>query len=133
MSKFVIVDINGKSCVINDEQWRKSIVTLRMADVSTPETLYVRLPKCKVTKIWVTLDGAVITANAVLTCYNIDQTMGSLTIDYTTSGAGVFIELIVPSGNADFDGVTQYLKIVGDGGSTNAVVGMITVEYLEKI
>lgn len=109
---------------------KKGAVVVRIADISTTETLYLMLPKCTVTKIWSVLSGAIADVNATITAYRIGTalTNGVITIDYSGSGAGD-IDSCTPTANNDFDGSTQYLKLVGGGESTNAVPVLVTVEF----
>lgn len=112
---------------------RKGAITVRITDISTAETLYLMLPKCKVTKIWSVLSGAIADVDATITCYRIDTglTDGVITIGYDGSAAGD-IDSCSPSANNDFNGSDQYLKLVGGGESTNTVPVLITVEFEYK-
>lgn len=109
---------------------KTNTMAVRIADISTAETLYVMMPKCTVTRISSVLSGVIAVGNANIVAYNVDTgiTDGTLAIAFGDSAAGV-IDTTLPSANNTFDGSTQYLKLVGDGGSTNAVPVIVTIEY----
>ncbi len=105
-------------------------IVVRIADISAAETLYCMLPKCTVTKISTVISGAVTVADATITAANKTDDMadGVVTIAHSGSAAGV-IDSCEPTTYAVFDGVADYLKLVGDGGSTDAATALVTVEY----
>jgi len=109
---------------------KKGVVVVRIADISTAETLYLMLPECTVTKIWSVLSGTIANVNATITASRIGValTNGVITIAFAGSAAGD-IDSCTPTANNDFDGSTQYLKLVGGGESTNAVPVLVTVEF----
>lgn len=109
---------------------KKGALVIRIADISTAETLYLMLPKCTVTKIWSVLSAVIATANATITAYRIGAalTNGVITIAYSGSAAGD-IDSCTPTANNVFDGSTHYLKLVGGGESTNAVPVLVTIEF----
>jgi len=102
-------------------------VVARIADISTAETIYLALPKCKVTKIWTVLSGT-ITGTTTLTPSRSATAITGGVVSVVAGDAGL-IAYSVPTANNEFDGVKHFLKIVGNGGSTNAVPVLITVEY----
>ncbi len=108
---------------------RTNIAVVRIADISTAETLYLLLPKCKIIKISSVLAGAITVANATITASRVTTalTNGVITIAFSGSAAGD-VDLCEPTANNVFDG-TQYLKLVGNGGSTTAAVVLVTAEY----
>jgi len=102
-------------------------VVARIADISTGETIYLMLPKCRVTKIWAVLSGT-ITGTTTLTPSRSATAITGGVVSVVAGGAGK-IAHSVPSAVNVFDGVSHYLKIVGNGGSVNAVPVLVTVEY----
>jgi len=102
---------------------------LRIADVSTEETLYLMLPKCKVMKISSVLTGAIITADAVIDAYKdaVDLTGGKITITQVGSATGD-IDSCKPSALNEFNGVNEYCKIINVGASGNVVPVLLTIE-----
>jgi len=105
-------------------------VVARIADVSTAETIYLALPKCRVTKIWSVLTGTIDTAAAVITAYKnaVGITGGVITIADAGSAAGD-IDFCQPSAGNEFDGVNDYLKIINTGASGQVFPVLLTVEY----
>jgi len=105
-------------------------VVARIADVSTNETIYLALPKCRVTKIWSVLTGTIDTADAVIDAYKnaVAITGGKITIATAGSAAGD-IDFCQPTALNEFDGVNDYLKLINIGASGNVVPVLVTVEY----
>lgn len=112
---------------------RKGTLAVRIADISTAETLYLMLPQCTVTKIWSVLSGVIATADATITTSRDGTalTNGVITIAYSGSAAGD-IDSCTPTANNDFDGSSQYLKLVGGGESDNTVPVLVTIEFEYK-
>lgn len=108
----------------------KNTITVRIADISTLETLYLLLPACTVIKISSVLSGAITDVDASITAYRdaVTLTNGVITLEVSGSGAGV-IDFCEPTDNNVFDG-TQYLKLVGDGLSTGVVPVLVTIEFV---
>lgn len=127
----VLVYDHGNSKYTHTAQ--KGTIVVRIADISTAETLYLMLPKCQVTKIWSVLSGTIATADATITASRIDTALtdGVITIGFDGSVAGD-IDSCTPTANHDFNGTDQYLKLVGGGESTNAVPVLVTVEFEYK-
>jgi len=111
-------------------QATKNAITVRIADISTAETLYVMLPKCTLKKISTVLSGTIATANATITASRNTTgiTDGVVTIGHSGSAAGD-IDSCSPTANHVFDGSSHYLKLVGGAESDNAVPVLITIEY----
>ena len=109
---------------------KTGVMQVRIADISAAEDLYLMMPKCTVTKISSVLSGAISVADATITAYNNTDAMtdGVITLAYDGSAAGD-IDSCTPTDNLTFDGSTDYLKLVGDGGSTTAVPVHVLVEY----
>jgi len=107
----------------------KNSITVRIADISTLETLYVPLPACTVKKITSVLSGAITGADATITANRdaVALTNGVITLEVSGSGAGV-IDSCEPTANNVFDGA-QYLKLVGGGESTGVVPVLVTIEF----
>jgi len=104
------------------------VLTARVADISTAETLYLMLPKCVIVEVSTVLTATIATANSILTLSKNAQaiTGGVITIAYDGSVAGD-IDIIHPTVYTDFNGSSDYLKIVGGGQSTNAAPVLITI------
>lgn len=104
------------------------VITTRIADISTAETLLLLLPKCVILEVSTVLTAEIATADATLTLSKIAQaiTGGVITIAYDGSAAGD-IDTIRPTVYTDFDGSADYLKIVGGGESTNTAPVLITI------
>lgn len=105
------------------------LVTTEITDVSTAgQTFVVPGFRGKIKKIHSVLNGAIATANAVLTTKigGTAVTGGGITIAFTGSAAGD-IDTATPSGNNAFT-PEQAIEIETDGGSANAVKAIITLE-----
>lgn len=109
---------------------KKGVVVVRIADISTAETLYVMLPECTVTRISSVLSGAIANVNATITANQdgVGLTNGVITIAFAGSAAGD-IDFCSPTGNNDFDGSTQYLRLDAGGESDNVVPVLVTIEF----
>ena len=92
-----------------------------IADISTGETIYSAMPQCTVMAIKSCLEGAITVADATITCSQNAQaiTGGVVTVANSGSGAGI-VNTANPTLYDEFDGVLDYLKMVGGGESTDA-------------
>ena len=99
-----------------------------LADISTASSIYFVIPvACTVTKVWGCLQGTIITADSVVTCYNnAGASMGTLTVAFTGSAAGD-IDSLTPSSNNTFT-AGQMMRIATDGGSANTVAELFVIE-----
>ena len=100
--------------------------TVSFLDISTAASQYVALPvACTIVRIEGALQGAIATANTILTFRNNAGTsMGDMTIAYSGSAAGD-VDTLSPASNNTFT-AGQRMKIDSDGGSTNAVNEQLT-------
>lgn len=112
----------------------EKMITVRIADISTAETIYLLPPACTVRSISTVLSGTIVTADATITAYRNTTaiTTGVVTIAYSGSAAGD-IDSCSPTAYNTFDGSTQYLKLVGGGESTNTVPVIVTIKYVESV
>lgn len=93
------------------------------ADVSTASTILIPVPfDCEVSQINFVLGGTISTADASIAVSRSDgASMGSEVITASGSAEGTTFEF-VPTGNATLTYAThKYIKLVSDGGSTNAI------------
>ena len=103
-------------------------LTVRMADISTAGSVYVVSPYAgTLSKAYSVIDGAIATADAVLTLNvnggtDITQT---ITIAYSGSAAGD-VDSCIPADNNTV-AVGNYIKITTNGASTNTVAATITL------
>jgi hypothetical protein len=104
------------------------VFNVKIADISSAETIHVAMPKCVVVKLMTVIEGTIANANAKvkLTKSGSDMANGEVTISYNGSAEGD-MDIAYPTTNNEFDGVADYMEVVGDGGSTNTVVAMATV------
>jgi hypothetical protein len=99
-----------------------------IADVSSPSTIYLAMPRAGlVKKVVGTLSAAITVANSIVTVRNsAGLSMGTMTITFTGSAPGSTFSLTPISNNivtAD-----DFITIVTDGGSTTVSVLSLTVE-----
>ncbi len=111
------------------EYTKKTYITVPIVDVSTAATWAFVPPKSVVTKISTVLSATIATADAVITCSNKAQaiTNGAITIAYDGSALGD-IDAVYPTAYSEFNGTTDYLKIVNGGASTNTAPVAVTFE-----
>ena len=108
-------------------------MNIKITDVSTAETLYLPMPKCMVVKGMSALEATIATADAVITLYKNASAMsgGVITIGYDGSAAGD-VDTCSPITYNEFNGTTDYLKVVNTGASTTASVGNLTLFYVPE-
>ena len=103
-------------------------LTVKMTDVSTSGSVYVVSPVAgTLSKAYSVIDGAIATADAVLTL-NVnggDDITNKITITQSGSGAGD-VDSCTPNDNNTV-AVGNYIKITTNGASTNTVAATITL------
>ena len=122
----VWVDIGEKRNVL--ATYKQNLIT-EIVDVSTGQTIYVPINFAgTVTRITSVLYGAITVGDAVLTCSigAVAITGGAITIANAGSAAGD-IDTVVPSA-ANVVAQGDYIKIVADGGSTDAARATVNIE-----
>lgn len=101
-------------------------LTTQIADVSTAGQIYVTAPdKGKIVGVYTALNGAIATADAVLTVKTAQGTAGTITIAYSGSAAGDVDSLVPTSNNEVNEGET--IEIETNGASTNTVPVEVTL------
>lgn len=103
-------------------------ITAYLADVSTAGQIYVVAPDAgRIVKIQSALNGAIATANAVLTAKigGTAVTNGAITIAYSGSAAGDVDSCSPTAANSVTAG--QAIEIETNGASTNTVPVMLTI------
>ena len=106
---------------------KTQVITLKIVDVSTVGQVYFHAPFAgTVTKVTSVLNGAIITADAVLTVKTQEGTAGTITIANAASAAGDVDSLTVASNGAVTAG--SLVEIETTGASGNVVAVDLTVE-----
>lgn len=97
-------------------------VAFQFTDVSSASSIYVPILRGgTIKKIIGVLSGAVTTANTIITIRNAaGLSMGTITIDHTTSGAGVVYTLTPTSNN--IVATDSFFYAESDGGSSTAQI-----------
>ena len=98
-------------------------------DISTAGSVFIPCPLAgDVNKIWVTLQGAITVADAIVTAEiaGVAITGLSVTVAYTGSAGGSTFSDTPTGGNTLTAG--QALEIITDGGSTTAMAAIVCVE-----
>ena len=120
--------INGTQIDATAEELNTKVLTVRLPDVSTASSVFVVSPYAgTLSKAYSAIDGAIATADAVLTLNvnggtNISET---ITIANSGSAAGV-VDSCAPSAHNTV-AVGDYIKITTNGASTNTVAATITL------
>ena len=104
------------------------VMNVKITDVSSAETIHLMPPKCVVVQMQTCLEKAITVGDAVvkLTKSGTDMTAGAVTIANSGSAEGT-VDIAHPTDNNEFNGTTDYLEVNTDGGSTTAVVCMVTI------
>jgi len=104
------------------------VFNVKITDISSAETLHLMPPKCVVVQMQTVLEKAITVADAgvKLTKNGTDMTAGAVVIATASSAEGD-VDICHPTANTEFNGTTDYLEVVGDGGSTTASVVMVTI------
>lgn len=107
----------------------KIFFTVVLTDVSTASSVYLAVPRAGVlNKVTSCLQGVIAGADSVVTVSNNGAaTIGTFTVAYSGSAAGD-IDTLTASANNTFTAGT-YIKITTDGGSTNTIAIIMTLEY----
>ena len=105
----------------------KFILTARIDDVSTADSIYVPIPvACTVNTVYTALGGAITSADATVTCRNnADTSMGTITVANAGSAAGD-VDSLTPASNNTFT-AGQRIRIDTDGGSSTAAELWISI------
>ena len=92
-----------------------------ITDISTAGSVYVPIPNAgTVTKVVTVLEGAIGTADAVITVYDdAAASMGTITVAFTGSAAGDVDTLSPTSNNTVTD--NTFIRIATSGASTNTI------------
>jgi len=110
---------------------KTKLITVEIPDISTASSVWV-VPgfACTVVAISTVINGAIITADAVLDPQigGVSITGGGITIAFTGSAAGV-VDQATPSA-ANAVAANEAVEIATDGGSTNTVAAVVTIEVL---
>jgi hypothetical protein len=98
-----------------------------IADVSSAETIFIPMPFAgTVTKVITVLEGAITSANAIVTVKNsAAASMGTITVAFTGSAAGDVDTLAPVSNNTVTD--DDYITVGTNGGSSTAQRLWVTV------
>jgi hypothetical protein len=120
----------GGSVETNGGQSLKKVyLTTSITDISTAGQIYVVSPVAgTITKIYSVINGAIATANSILTpkINNIAITNGSITVAFSGSAAGDVDSSTPTAANAITAGAA--IEIETDGGSANTVEVVLTIE-----
>lgn len=112
---------------------RKISVPFRIADVSTAETLYIPVTDNmagKIVQVKTCLGGAISGADTKVTVSVNSTALGTIVIANTSSAAGDLDTLDITSPTAGYIKVGDYIKIAGDGGSTDAAAGVGVIDIV---
>lgn len=107
------------------------VLATKITDVSTGETLIFPMPQCLVVKAMTAIAGTISVADDKVTLYKnaVAMTNGEITIAYDSSAAGD-IDSVSPTAGNEFNGTTDYLKVINGGESTTAIVGQLLIFYV---
>ena len=121
---------HAKGAIVKKVGW-KNTIAVNIPDVSTALTIAFVPPKGILTKASTVLGGAITVADAVITLSKGTQaiTGGVITIATASSALGD-IDECVPTLYNEFNGTTDYLKAVGNGGSTDVATAGLLLEFI---
>jgi len=121
---------HAKGAIVKKVGW-KNTIAVNIPDVSSALTIAFVPPKGILTKASIVLGGAITVADAVITLSKGTQaiTGGVITIATASSALGD-IDECVPTLYNEFNGTTDYLKIVGNGGSTDVATAGLLLEFI---
>lgn len=115
------------------EGLNKVYLNVQVTDISTAASFWVVSPVAgTITKIYSVINGAIITADAILTA-EIGGTLvtdSTVTIDQGTSAAGI-VDSATPSA-ANTVTAGQAIEIITDGASANTVTADVTLEITKS-
>ena len=123
------LDIGGTNIAATAAELNTYILNVELADISTASSCFIVAPKAgTLTKVTSVINGAINTANAVITVNinggtDITQT---LTIAHSGSAAGD-IDTMTPGDNNTV-AVGNYIKLTSDGASGNTIKAVFTLE-----
>lgn len=124
-----VLVLGGSVNTANGQSLKKVYLTAQIEDISTPSQTYVVSPVSgTITKIYSVLNGAITTANAILTpkINGTAITNASITIAHAGSIAGE-IDFSIPTALNTVE-TGQAIEIETDGGSNGSVKTIITIE-----
>lgn len=107
---------------------KKSYLAATIADVSTASSIYIPAPFAgTITKIYTALQGAIAGADSIIstTINGVAVTGGNITVAFTGSAAGDIDSSTPSAANTFTEG--QVIRVITDGGSTNAVALTVTL------
>lgn len=121
---------HAKGAIVKKVGW-KNTIAVNIPDVSTGLTIAFVPPKGILTKASTVLGGAITVADAIITLSKGTQaiTGGVITIATASSALGD-IDSCIPTLYNEFNGTTDYLKIVGNGGSTDVATAGLLLEFI---
>lgn len=107
---------------------KKDYLQTTLTDISTASSVYIVAPFAgTITKIYTALQGAIITADSVITVSigGVAVTGGTVTVAFTASAAGDIDSATPSAANTFTEG--QLIRIQTDGGSANTVALTVTL------
>ena len=109
----------------------KSWLSFPIPDIATVYTMCIVPPRGVLVSARTVLAQAIATADAVITLYKAAQaiTGGVITIAYSGSATGD-IDWCYPTLYNEFNGTTEYLKVINAGACTGSHVQQITLEFI---
>jgi hypothetical protein len=121
--------LGGTVETVSGQSLKKVYVTTSIADISTAGQIYVVSPVAgTITKIYSVINGAIATANAVLTpkIAGTAITGGAITVAFSGSAAGDVDSSTPSAANVITAGAA--IEIQTDGASSNTVEVVLTIE-----
>lgn len=121
--------VGGSFETSGSQSLKKVYLTVSIADISTAGQIYVVSPVAgTISKIYSVINGAIATADAVLTpkIAGTAITNGAITVAYTSSAAGDVDSSTPTAANTIAAG--QAIEIETDGASSNTVEVVLTIE-----
>lgn len=115
------------------ELGQKQILRGQIADISTAETCLMPMPKGFLVRLAGVLQGAITVGDATITVKKNTTSLGTITVANGSSAAGDWDELVSDGAAiADFffDGVSDFLHIETNGGSTDAQKWEYIAEFI---
>jgi hypothetical protein len=104
------------------------ILNTRIDDISTASSCFVIAPKAgTISKIYSIINGTTSTADAVITAKVSTGTDITNTLTIANSSSAADIDIATPSDNNAVS-AGDYIKLTTDGGSTNTVSAVFTIE-----
>ena len=127
----LVVQANASGVIdtYNSKPTDKIYLTVTMADISVPSSVWVTAPvACTFTKAYVTLNGAITAADSILTSKiaTVAVTGGGATAANAGSAAGTVFTISPTAANTLIAG--QALELITDGASSTTAIATWTVE-----